>query len=117
MRGKNLISYGRIQSDKRRTVSAVVGAMIVAEVLRGLQVAHKQWCVHRDVKARPSWSQATAKSGRLTDFGIAKHHATNITVAGKFLGSPSYSSPNKYKGKRSMVDRICMLPVFCYMNF
>lgn len=99
VRGKNLHHL----SEEYKAINGapfppVVGAMIVAEVLRGLQVAHKQSCVHRDVK--PDNVLVTSEGEvKLTDFGIAKHHATNITVAGKFLGSPSYSSPEQVQGQ------------------
>gem|GEM_PF-519172 len=81
--------------------------LVVAEALRiareaaeGLDCAHRQGIVHRDVK--PANLLLTG-DGRLkiSDFGIAKMvgQATELTVSGSVVGSPQYLSPEQIRGE------------------
>lgn len=73
-------------------------ALVVEEVLKGLQCAHALNCIHRDVK--PDNVMITSEGFvKLTDFGIAKNPATSITVVGRFIGSPSYASPEQVQAQ------------------
>jgi len=70
---------------------------IVADVCRGLDFAHKQGVVHRDVKP------ANVRVGRdgavkILDFGIARVTDSELTQAGIVLGTPSYISPEILRG-------------------
>ncbi len=70
---------------------------IVADVCRGLDFAHKQGVVHRDVKP------ANVRVGRdgevkILDFGIARLADSELTQAGTVLGTPSYISPEILRG-------------------
>jgi eukaryotic-like serine/threonine-protein kinase len=58
--------------------------------------------VHRDVK--PS-NVLLAADGRLkiTDFGVAHVHASNLTQSGVAIGTPSYMAPEQYRGEE--IDR------------
>jgi WD40 repeat protein/tRNA A-37 threonylcarbamoyl transferase component Bud32 len=72
---------------------------VVVDVCRGLDYAHKQGIVHRDVKpanirVRPDGSV------KIVDFGIARVlDATNLTATGLVLGTPSYMAPEMLEGR------------------
>ena len=70
------------------------------QIARGLEAAHQQGIVHRDLKpdnVMVRHDQTLA----LTDFGIAKdlNRATNMTVRGEVLGTPSYVAPEQALGQ------------------
>jgi hypothetical protein len=73
---------------------------IAAETCEGLDHAHRQGIVHRDVK--PS-NLMLAADGRvkISDFGIAKlaGEAQELTVSGTVMGSPHYLSPEQVRGE------------------
>lgn len=74
---------------------------ITKQVLSGLNTAHKNGVVHRDIKPH---NIIITKDGaaKITDFGIAK--ATNmdtITAMGSTLGSVHYFSPEHAKGAKT----------------
>jgi serine/threonine-protein kinase len=54
--------------------------------------------VHRDLK--PSNALLTADgTPKITDFGVAKHADSGITLTGEVLGTPSYMAPEQAQGK------------------
>ena len=73
---------------------------MVADVCRGLDFAHKQGVVHRDVK--PANVRVAARDGavKILDFGIARVADSEMTQAGTVLGTPSYISPEVLRGAR-----------------
>jgi serine/threonine-protein kinase len=80
-------------------------AMILArQMLVGLEVAHRQGIVHRDVK--PKNVMVIDVSGieaiKLFDFGIASNEraAIKLTLPGVAFGTPGYISPEMAKGDR-----------------
>lgn len=90
--------FHKLEVERKQLVGKpfepVYCAMVVDEVLKGLQCAHAQNCIHRDVK--PDNVMITNEGAvKLTDFGIAKAPASSLTVVGRFIGSPSYSSPEQ----------------------
>ncbi|MBM4252706.1 MAG: PEGA domain-containing protein [Deltaproteobacteria bacterium] len=97
IQGKNIAQY--LQDLNERWLHPVIAACIIAEVCKGLAVAHDHGIVHRDIK--PENIMMTFE-GRviLMDFGIAKDLGkSNITVTGTFMGSPSYMSPEQVRGR------------------
>src|SRR5262245_11277494 len=72
---------------------------IVVDVCRGLDYAHKQGTIHRDVKpanirVRPDGSV------KIVDFGIARSiDSSNLTATGLVLGTPSYIAPEVLEGR------------------
>ena len=71
---------------------------VVAQIADGLGYAHSKGVVHRDIK--PANIIITAdKQAKITDFGIARVEASNLTVEGQLLGTPNYMAPEQIQGK------------------
>ena len=71
---------------------------IVQEVATGLDYAHKQKIVHRDIKPGNIMYNPKSKQVKITDFGIARITDSVKTRTGAFLGSPSYMAPEQLMG-------------------
>ena len=67
---------------------------VVIQLCAGLEFAHREGLVHRDVKPGNIWLCEDG-SVKLLDFGLAKSAATTATNYGSVLGSPSYMSPEQ----------------------
>ncbi len=68
------------------------------ELASGLEYAHRNGIVHRDVK--PANLIVSRDSGllRLLDFGIARDDDSEHTMVGHVIGTPSYMSPEQVTG-------------------
>jgi tetratricopeptide (TPR) repeat protein/predicted Ser/Thr protein kinase len=71
---------------------------IFRQICEGLQAAHEQGVIHRDLKP-----QNILIDGRghvaIADFGLAKSFEyASLTEAGKVIGTPHYMSPEQVKG-------------------
>jgi eukaryotic-like serine/threonine-protein kinase len=90
-----------------------VAAAVAHEIGAGLEHAHHQGVIHRDVKPEnvlielgSSGADGGERTGvrvKLTDFGIAKLlDAQGVTSTGQVLGSPAHMAPEQIDG--SVVD-------------
>jgi serine/threonine-protein kinase len=73
---------------------------IAAQILAGLEYAHRSGLIHRDIK--PQNVLITSDGGvKVTDFGIAKSVSDlGLTEAGQALGTAHYFSPEQARGER-----------------
>ncbi len=70
---------------------------IVRQVLAGAKYAHAHGIVHRDLKPQNVLVDAEGRA-RVTDFGIARAGASEITQTGSVLGTAQYLSPEQAQG-------------------
>jgi serine/threonine-protein kinase len=73
---------------------------VVAQACRGLDYAHRNGVVHRDVKPG-NLLRAEDGTVKLADFGIAKalHEESSITQVGSVLGTAAYLAPEQAHGE------------------
>ncbi len=73
---------------------------IAAQVADGLDYAHRQKVIHRDVKPGNIIYDRDSGAAKITDFGIARLLDSKRTRTGTVLGTPSYMSPEQVAGKK-----------------
>ena len=93
LKGQTL--YDLLRSGVKFTREQAIDLCI--QVAEGLDHAHRQGIIHRDVKPANLMllEDGTVK---ITDFGIAKISTSNLTKTGQFLGTPNYMSPEQVIG-------------------
>jgi eukaryotic-like serine/threonine-protein kinase len=85
---KELISRGL-------TVSEAIE--LIRQVLAGARFAHSHGVIHRDLKPQNVLVDGEGRA-RVTDFGIARAGASEITQTGSVLGTAQYLSPEQAQG-------------------
>jgi eukaryotic-like serine/threonine-protein kinase len=71
---------------------------LVRQVLEAAGFAHRHGVVHRDLKPQNVLVDGEGKA-TVTDFGIARAGASEITQAGSVMGTPHYLSPEQAQGQ------------------
>jgi len=86
--------------SNRKSISLSDVLFIGAQVANGLQAAHSQGLVHRDIKPGNIMITPGGKV-KVTDFGIVsiQNEESDITKTGSILGTASYISPEQAQGK------------------
>ncbi len=82
--------------DKKGKLSVKEATSIAIQVSLGLESAHNQGIVHRDVKPQNIIISVDGKV-KLSDFGIAKAINSN-TITANVMGSVHFSSPEQVRG-------------------
>lgn len=87
-----------LASGKAMTMAMI--SNILLQLLRGLDYAHENGVVHRDIKVA---NIMLARGGKvkIMDFGIARVESSTLTTTGSFLGTPAYMAPELFEGKEA----------------
>src|SRR5581483_1201673 len=98
------VDGGTLKDRLKRALSVPEAADFIIQAAEGLDCAHRNGIVHRDVKPA---NMLLRRDGYLllSDFGIAKilEGTTNLTRVGTGIGTPQYMSPEQGMGQP--VDR------------
>ncbi len=70
---------------------------IVTQILRAVRFAHKRGVVHRDIKPHNVLIDPDGRI-KVTDFGIARAGASDMTETGSIMGTAQYLSPEQAQG-------------------
>ncbi len=73
-------------------------AALVELLARAVQAAHEQGVVHRDLKPGNVLFDAEGQP-HVTDFGLAKRGASNLTRTQVVMGTPAYMAPEQASGR------------------
>jgi len=72
------------------------------QIAEALGFAHKHGVIHRDIKPANILLTSKEKYGverpKITDFGVAKLTASQITNTGQMLGTPAFMPPEQFTG-------------------
>jgi serine/threonine protein kinase len=97
-----LMDRGSLADMRRRLggqgVPSARIACIMAQMVRGLDHLQTRRLLHRDVKPE-NVLHNLAGQVKLTDFGISKDMNSTVGVAGTFVGTANYMSPERALGK------------------
>ena len=70
---------------------------IAVQILRAIRFAHKRGVIHRDIKPHNVIVDADGRA-KVTDFGIARAGASDMTETGAIMGTAQYLSPEQAQG-------------------
>jgi beta-lactam-binding protein with PASTA domain len=70
---------------------------IVVQILRAARFAHKRGIIHRDLKPHNVILDEEGRA-KVTDFGIARAGASDMTLTGSIMGTAQYLSPEQAQG-------------------
>jgi eukaryotic-like serine/threonine-protein kinase len=70
---------------------------IVIQILRAARFAHRRGVIHRDLKPHNVIVEEEGRA-RVTDFGIARAGASDMTLTGSIMGTAQYLSPEQAQG-------------------
>ncbi|MBF0316365.1 MAG: serine/threonine protein kinase [Oligoflexia bacterium] len=94
--GKNL---EELITTHHQKIKPIIGAIIISEILLGLEVAHRHNVIHRDLKPENIMITPEGKI-KITDFGVSKNLIkSGETATGVIIGSPAYIAPEQIKGE------------------
>jgi len=96
------MDLGSLADLKKRSggggVPAYYLSSIAAQVMHGLDYLHNRKLLHRDIKPE-NILHNRAGEVKLTDFGIAKDLDKTLAMAGTFVGTVTYMSPERCLGQ------------------
>jgi eukaryotic-like serine/threonine-protein kinase len=71
---------------------------IAIQILRAVRFAHRRGVVHRDIKPQNVMVDDEGRV-KVTDFGIARAGASDMTETGSIMGTAQYLSPEQAQGR------------------
>jgi len=81
------------------SLSLLNAYQILLQMCNGLEAAHSQGVVHRDLKSQNVMVGPTGQI-KIIDFGLARSvHLEGMTATGLIMGTPEYMSPEQVSGK------------------
>jgi serine/threonine protein kinase len=91
------------RSERMGVIPEAEAVRIIAQVCDGLQRAHKQGLVHRDVKPDNILINQEGVA-KLTDMGLVKEvdGDMNLTKTGRGLGTPHYMAPEQFRNAKGV---------------
>jgi len=93
---------------KQESLSIEERLRLFIEICSGVQAAHQRGVLHRDLKPGNILMDPTG-SPKVLDFGLAKDDLEESvtmarTIAGEFMGTLAYASPEQLRGNPDMID-------------
>src|SRR4051812_12992374 len=73
---------------------------LIVQVLRAARFAHRRGVIHRDLKPHNVIVDSENRA-KVTDFGIARAGASDMTQTGSIMGTAQYLSPEQAQGHRA----------------
>ena len=117
LQGKTL---QELLKEKAR-LNAEEAVPIFIDICRGLEAAHQQGIVHRDIKPGNIALQEQSSGGKIAkilDFGIVfsqESKSQKLTATGLLIGSSNYMSPEQCMGSRDLDARSDIYSLGCLM--
>ena len=93
LEGRNLKQIIR----ERGVLEPWLAVDIAVQILRAIRFAHKRGVIHRDIKPHNVIVDAEGRA-KVTDFGIARAGASDMTETGAIMGTAQYLSPEQAQG-------------------
>ncbi|MBO9532434.1 MAG: Stk1 family PASTA domain-containing Ser/Thr kinase [Solirubrobacteraceae bacterium] len=87
---ERLVSEGRIPPAQ--------AIAITEQILRAVRAAHRDGIIHRDIKPHNVLLDEEGRP-KVTDFGIARRGASDMTATGSILGTAHYIAPEQAQGE------------------
>ena len=104
---------------KRRFLSIADCAEVVVQTFAGLEFAHKEGFIHRDITLR---NLMISKHGivKLLDFGLARLFESpeehEITSANQILGSPAFMAPEQWTNPSELTPAADLYSFGCVLH-
>jgi len=81
-------------------LSTMQAFSVASQICDGLEAAHREGVIHRDLKSQNIILDSTNKI-KIIDFGLARTaHMEGMTATGLIMGTPEYMAPEQVSGKR-----------------
>lgn len=92
---------------REQPLSSAQAAKYLAQAARGLDVAHRQGLLHRDLKPHNLMFDRELDRVLLADFGLARLGCDDqhLTLTGEIIGTPPYMAPEQIRDPRTIDAR------------
>lgn len=92
---------------REQPLSSARAAKYLAQAARGLDVAHRQGLLHRDLKPHNLMFDRELDRVLLADFGLARLGCDDqhLTLTGEIIGTPPYMAPEQIRDPRTIDGR------------